>query len=76
MKIINIVLFICIILFSTKIFSSENKSVFEGKGGAEDHSFLKTSNSNFKKGFDALKIAEKLKKKIKFKKLINVLVTH
>ena len=68
MKVISIVLFIFIILFSTKIFSSENKSVFEGKGGAEDHSFLNASNSNFKKGFDALRIAEKYKKKNKIKK--------
>ena len=68
MKIINIIFFIYIILFSTKILSAENKSVFEGKGGAEDYSFLKTSNSNFKKGSDALRIGEKFKKKNKIEK--------
>ena len=68
MKIINIIFFIYIILFSTKILSAENKSVFEGKGGAEDYSFLETSNSNFKKGSDALRIGEKFKKKNKIEK--------
>ena len=63
MRIIIIVFFIDLILLSTKIFSAENKGEFEGKGGIEDHSFLETSNSNFKKGSDALRIAEKLKKK-------------
>ena len=68
MKIINIIFFIYIILFSTKILSAENKNVFEGKGGAEDSSFLKTSNSNFKKGSDALRIGDKFKKKNKIEK--------
>tara|TARA_B100001057_G_C22451718_1_gene795327 strand:+ start:113 stop:553 length:441 start_codon:yes stop_codon:yes gene_type:complete len=68
MRTIKIVFFIYLILFSTKIFSAENKGDFEGKGGVEDHTFLETSNSNFKKGSDALRIAEKLKKKNKIKK--------
>ena len=68
MRIIKIVFFIYLILLSTKIFSAENKGVFEGKGGADDHSFLKTSNSNFIKGSDALRIAEKLEKKNKISK--------
>ena len=68
MKIIKIIFFIYLILFSSKIFSAENKDVFDGKGGAEDNSFLENSNSNFKKGSDAFRIAEKLKKKNKIKK--------
>ena len=68
MKIIKIIFFIYLILFSSKIFSAENKDVFDGKGGSEDNSFLENSNSNFKKGSDAFRIAEKLKKKNKIKK--------
>ena len=64
-------IFLCISIISTKSFSAEKKSgTFEGKGGAEDHSFLNVTNSNLKKGKDFFKQAIKLKKKNKIKKSV------
>ena len=62
-------IFLYISIIYTKSYSAENKSgTFEGKGGAEDHSFLNVTNSNLKKGKDFFKQALKLKKKNKVKK--------
>ena len=60
-----IIFFILSIFFSNISYSAENSETFDGAGGREDLSYLNTSNSNFKKGNDALKQALKLIKKNK-----------
>ena len=67
-KIFLYLIFIFFLVLSAKSFSAEKNETFDGKGGAEDHSFLNAKNSNFKKGKDALKKALKFEKKNKDEK--------
>jgi len=71
MKEIKIFFFLIIIFFPQFSLSAEKKSkveTFEGTGGRDDFSYLRAKNSNFKKGKDALKQAQKFEKKNKTEK--------
>ena len=71
MKEIKIFFFLIIIFFPQFSLSAEKKSkveTFEGTGGRDDFSYLKAKNSDFKKGKDAFKQAQKFKKKNKTEK--------
>jgi len=71
MKEIKIFFFLIIFFFPQFSLSAEKKSksdTFEGTGGRDDFSYLKAKNSDFKKGRDAFKQAQKFKKKNKTEK--------
>ena len=71
MKEIKIFFFLIIFFFPQFSLSAEKKSKgdnFEGTGGRDDFSYLKAKNSDFKKGRDAFKQAQKFKKKNKTEK--------
>ena len=71
MKEIKIFFFLIIFFFPQFSLSAEKKSkgdTFEGTGGRDDFSYLKAKNSDFKKGKDAFKQAQKFKKKNKTEK--------
>ena len=52
-------------LFTNPLYSSENTNVKDGvwNTGVDDASHMKATNSNYKKGYDALKQAKRYKKK-------------
>ena len=64
-------IFLFILVIPEKSYTAEKKEKDIGFGGRDDFSHLKTKNSDFKKGKDALKQAQKFKKKSKNKKAVN-----
>ena len=68
MKKTKIFFFIFLISISNLVHSEEKKEIFDGKGGRENDTFLKSKNSNFIKGNTSLKKALKFIKKNKIKK--------
>ena len=66
-----IIIFITLLL-SNLVYSADTKSSSNGplSSGGQDHSFLEVTNSNFAKGYNALKQAKKYKKKGKTDKAI------
>lgn len=61
-----IIIFISLLINALAYPASDNKSKNKNKSdGREDKTYLKAKNSNFKKGFDAMKQAKKYEKKRK-----------
>jgi len=68
----NITLFFIILLLNTSVYSADTKSFSSGakSDGRQDQSFLKVSNGNYIKGYNAFKQAKKYDKKGKTDKAI------
>jgi tetratricopeptide (TPR) repeat protein len=66
-----IIIFVTLLL-SNSVYSADAKSSSNSpkSSGGQDHSFLEVTNSNFAKGYNALKQAKKYKKKGKMDKAI------